>query len=224
MSQWQPPGGPPPPNPYGGYSGYGSYEPGEVRAGTDGISIASFVCALTCCAAPVAVGLGIAGIVRTSGSRRSGRWAAVSGLVIGSILTVAIVAFVIFAGVMGSRTLWEDEARVGDCLDIDFLDDQVKASCTEPHVGEVVWVGEFDSDLVDVFDLVSLDEFCGGLPGLAPTYRSAVESGDYRAGISIDAFDEDDPDSGDLFYCYLERADGSKMDAPIRGASERENA
>ncbi|HWJ09289.1 MAG TPA: DUF4190 domain-containing protein [Nocardioides sp.] len=214
MSQWQPPG-----NPYGGE--YPAYEP---TGRTDGISIAAFVCALTCCAAPVGVGLGIAGIVRTKDGRRRGRWAAVTGVVLGSLLTVAGLAFVVFAVIMGTRTLWEDEARVGDCLDIDFLDDQVKAGCAEPHDGEVIWVGEFDGDLVHRFDRVPLDLFCGELPGLDPTYAEALDSGDYQAEISIDAFDEDNPDPGDLFYCYLERTDGGEIDGSIRSGSGSESA
>ncbi|WP_157538701.1 MULTISPECIES: hypothetical protein [unclassified Nocardioides] len=161
--------------------------------------------------------------MRTKGGRRSGRWAAVAGLVIGTVVTLAMIAFAVLAVVMGSRTLWEDEAKVGDCLNLDFLDDQLEASCSEPHDGEVIWVGTFDSDLAELYDLVSDEEFCGGLPGLAPAYRSAIESGDYSADLSIDAFDEDDPESGDRFYCYLEPNSG-QLDGPIDDAGERDTA
>ena len=51
----------------------------------------------------MAIGLGIAGIVRTGGARRSGRWMAVTGLVLGVLGTVALVvgavAFVRWADV-----------------------------------------------------------------------------------------------------------------------------
>lgn len=212
MGEWPGYGAEPPPAPYGAGTPYGA---GDAPRGTDGISIAAFVCSLTCCAAPVGIGLGIAGIVRTKDGRRSGRWAAVSGLVIGVVLTVAMIAFFVFAGVMGSRSLWEDEARVGQCLDLDFLDDEIKADCGDPHTGEVIWVGEFDDELVEEFDTVGTDDFCGSLPDLKPHYGAALESGEYQAQISIDAFDEDEPDDGDLFYCYLERTDDEAIEGRI---------
>lgn len=222
MSQWNPP---PPQNPYGGsggpgsYDPYGGHEPGAPRPqGTDGISIAAFVCSLTCCAAPVGIGLGIAGIVRTSGGKRPGRWAAISAVVIGTVVTLAFTAFMVFAVIMGSNTVWEDEARVGQCIDEDFLGDPAKAECDQPHRGEVIWVGQFDEDLVDVFAVVSTDEFCAGLPDLDPAYRSAIESGEHDARISIDAFDEDEPGDGDWFFCYLERTDGDQLEGSITDA------
>lgn len=211
-SEWPGYGSAPPPAPYGGHPSYGA---GEGPRSTDGISIAAFVCSLTCCAAPVGIGLGVAGIVRTKGGLRSGRWAAVSGLVIGVVLTVAMIAFFVFAGVMGSRTLWEDDARVGQCLDLDFLGDEIKAECADPHTGEVIWVGEFDEQLVERFDTLGNDDFCGGLPRLEPHYRAALESSEYQAQISIDAFDEDEPDDGDHFYCYLERTDDEAIEGRI---------
>ena len=70
-----PPYGPPPDGP----------APGQRRPSLDGVSIAGLVCALTWCAAPVGIGLGIAGIVRTKRGKRRGRWAAVTGLVVGII-------------------------------------------------------------------------------------------------------------------------------------------
>lgn len=217
-------------NPYGG--GYPPYQPGPNpygagqpvagRAPYDGLSIAALVCSLTCCAAPVGIGLGIAGIVRTSRGRRSGRWAAVSGLVVGLLVLLAGIGFVVFAGVMGSRTVWEDEARVGQCIDIDFLDDPIKASCGDPHTGEVVWVGRFDADLVGVFDDVSVAEFCHGLPGLAPEYASAIRSGEYDVHVETDSFDEDEPESGDAFFCYVERSDGEKLEDRVRAPAGTE--
>ncbi|GAA3551922.1 DUF4190 domain-containing protein [Nocardioides daeguensis] len=220
-------------NPYGG--GYPPYEPGNnpydpapsygsPRAPYDGLSVAALVCSLTCCAAPVGIGLGIAGLVRTKDGKRSGRWAAVTGLALGAVVLVAGLGFAVFAMVMGSRTVWEDEARVGQCIDLDFFDDPVKASCGEPHAGEVVWVGTFDTDLAEVFDHVSVAEFCHGLPGLDPAYASAIESGDYAVRIETDSFDEDDPDRGDAFFCYLEARDGEKLDGRLRDAGRSTGA
>ncbi len=212
---------PGPPDPHGEYASYGA---GRGPQRLDGISIAALVCSLTCCAAPIGIGLGIAGIVRTKDGRRAGRWAAVTGLVVGVVLTIAMIAFAVFAGVMGARTLWEDEARVGQCLDVDFLDDQIEADCADPHVGEVIWVGRFDDPLVKRFESVGIDEFCGGLPGLEAHYRDALDSGDYQADISIDAFDEDEPGDGDRFYCYLERTDGAEIDGPLSQTGDESSA
>lgn len=217
-------------NPYGG--GFPAYEPGSnpydspsygTRPSYDGLSIAAFVCSLTCCAAPIGIGLGIAGIVRTREGRRSGRWAAVSGLVLGVLVVVLGIGFVVFAAVMGSRTVWEDEARVGQCIDLDFLDDPIKASCSEPHAGEVIWAGRFDADQAGAFTTVSRAAFCLALP-LDPAYRSAIESGEYDVRVETDAFDEDDPDSGDAFFCYIERGDGEKITGRIRDAGEQVGA
>ncbi|MFC7505183.1 DUF4190 domain-containing protein, partial [Nocardioides sp. GCM10030258] len=79
-------------NPYSSPHGnpYGS--PYRASTPSDGISIAALICSLTCCAAPVGIGLGIAGIVRTKDGQRSGRWAAVTGLVLGIFMMVAGVA------------------------------------------------------------------------------------------------------------------------------------
>lgn len=216
-------------NPYGG--DYPSYEPGpnpydgpsyQSRPSYDGLSVAALVCSLTCCAAPVGIGLGIAGIVRTREGRRSGRWAAVTGVVVGVIALLAGIAFVVFAGVMGSRTVWEDEARAGQCIDIDFLGDPIKASCSDPHAGEVIWAGRFDDDLAEVFASVPVADFCRGLPGLAPAYATAIESGDHSVRIETDSFDEDEPEGGDSFFCYLERRDGRKINGPLddRGGAQ----
>lgn len=209
-------------NPYGG--GYPAYEPGSnpydspsygTRPSYDGLSIAAFVCSLTCCAAPVGIGLGIAGIVRTREGRRSGRWAAVTGLVLGVVVVVLGIGFVVFAAVMGSRTVWEDEARVGQCIDLDFLDDPIKAHCDEAHAGEVIWVGAFDDDLAGLFRTTSPEEFCLGLPGLAPAYRVAVETGEFDVRVESDAFDDDEPKSGDNFFCHVERVDGDPLTGRI---------
>ncbi|KRB77121.1 hypothetical protein ASE01_10240 [Nocardioides sp. Root190] len=216
MSQWNPPPHEGPGHGYGSYEPYGGHEPGAPRPlGTDGISIAAFVCSLTCCGAPLGIGLGIAGIVRTSGGRRPGRWMAISGVAIGTVVFVAFVAFIVFAGIMGANTVWEDEARVGQCIDEDFLGDPSKAECDEPHEAEVIWVGRFDDELVGRFGNVLVEEFCAALPGLDPAYLDAIESGEYDVSISIDSFDEDDPEERDWFFCYLEDADEDQLEGRI---------
>lgn len=203
-----------PPNPYGG-----SYSPYAVTAPrTDGVSVAALVCSLTCCAAPVGIGLGIAGLVRTKDDRRGGRWAAIVGLSLGILMTLIGIAFAVFLGVSFQRTIWEDEATVGQCLDIDVIDEQVKADCDEPHDGEIVAVGVFDDELVDAFEELDTAAFCAQLDGLDPAYREALGEDRYEAGIATDAFDESDPDVGDLFYCYVLDADGDELTGTIGGS------
>lgn len=205
-------------NPYGG--GYEPYAPppapyGAVSRPTDALSIAAFVCALTCCAAPVGVGLGIAGLVRTRDGRRGGRWAAISGLVIGALVTLAMVAFVVFAAVMGSRTVWEDQARVGQCVDYsEVFGDLLKADCDEPHDAEVIWVGQLDERSADDFATLSTWAFCTSRH-LEADYQHALVAGDYVIGYTTDAFDDDDPGEGDWVVCFARQASGEELEGSI---------
>lgn len=217
MSGFNPPPYEPP---VGAPQGEYEYGAGSPYAGnpaprpTDGVSIAALVCSLTCCAAPVGIALGIAGLVRTSGGKRSGRWAAVTGLAFGSVVMVAGLAFIVFAGIMGSKTVWEDEASVGQCIGWDLFNDPETATCAEPHYAEIVWAAQFTDDLADNFRDQSVADFCSSL-ALDPRYVDAAASGDFKFGISIDAFDEDEPDEGDWFFCYLERTDEEQFEGAI---------
>lgn len=220
-------------NPYGG--GYHPYEPksnaydGPVAGlpgdrPLDGISVAALVCSLTCCAAPVGIGLGIGGLLRTREGRRSGRWAAVAGLVLGIVVMVGGIVFFAFAAVMGSRTVWPDEARVGQCIDVDFLGDPIKATCSEPHAGEVIWAGALDGELVESLKDADTDaEFCAGLLGLDEVYRQAIKDGDYNVRIEMRSSDEDDPESGDDFFCYVV-SEGEKIEGRLGDAGSGESA
>lgn len=209
-------------NPYGGFPQYeppaggpsttfgNPYDtPHRESSSTDGVSIAALVCSLTCCAGPIGVGLGIAGLVRTKDGKRSGRWAAITGLVLGVVITLAMVAFVAFAAVLGVRTVYVSDARVGQCVNFDFFDDLSKGECDEPHEAEVVWVGRFDAALIDEYSNNAFDEFCA-LRDLTPEHAAAAKDEKYDLGILIDTFD-DYPEDGDWFLCYLERADGEPL-------------
>ncbi|MCX6400161.1 MAG: DUF4190 domain-containing protein [Propionibacteriales bacterium] len=218
-----PPYEPPTGGPYGEYGGYGAPnpygDPYRSSAPTDGVSIAALICSLTCCAAPVGIGLGIAGIVRTKGGKRSGRWAAITGLVIGAVLMVAMLAFVVFAGIKGSQAVWEDDARVGQCVNIDeFFGDLTTGECNEPHEAEVIFVEQFDDETADQFATLTEEDFCLARD-LAPEYRTVIESGDYTVKVANDAFDEDDPDDGDWFVCYVQRSDGEDLDGRLTEGS-----
>lgn len=212
MSEWQQPepGG----NPYGGYQPYGA---GAPLPRTDGISIAAFVCALTCCAGPVGVGLGIAGIVRTKGGRRRGRWAAVTGLVVGSIATLAMIAVFVAFVVAISNTVYEEDAEVGQCVNTGFLgmesDDLWDASCAEEHDAEVVAVREVTADIESSYDRgASAKELC--TPLVSDEYAAVLADPDYRLDYASDALDEQISE-GDWLVCYLERVDGEQIDGPL---------
>lgn len=216
MSQWQTPGDQPPANPYGGY---GSFEPGAPVPRTDGVSIAAFVCALTCCAGPVGVGLGIAGIVRTKGGQRRGRWAAVTGVVLGSIATLALVAGFVGVVLVGTKTVFEEDASVGQCVNTGFLgtesDDLWKATCSEEHDAEIVATVVAVADMEADYEAgVPISEICA--PFVDDAYADVVDDPAYRMDFATDAFDEEVSD-GDWLICYLERADGEKIDGPLTG-------
>lgn len=212
--------------PYGG-APYGGNPYGGATPTTplDGLSIAALVCSLTCCAAPVGVGLGIAGIVRTGKGKRRGRWAAVTGLVLGIVgLLVGAAAFVGLAW-LGFNVAYEDELEVGDCVDTSSMfgdNDLWKATCDEPHDAEVFAAGQLGTHADDY--AASRVDFCEGLIGKTPAGRSLLASGDYRADGSTDAISEDDPGSGNYFVCYLERTDGAKLDAPIGSSAPSRGA
>lgn len=214
MSEWtgnEPPVEPHGPQPGAPYGGYSPYSPGPAAPGTDGISIAAFVSALTCCAGPIGIGLGIAGLVRTKGGRRRGRWAAIWGLVLGSIGTLAMIAAVVGLAVIGFNVVEEEDARVGQCVDTSsWVDsnDLWTAECDEEHDAEVVASGTVDADILRLRESSSVEEFCRSLAG--PAHADALRDDTYRLDWSTDAV-SDDIDTGDHFACYLERVDGEKL-------------
>ena len=228
MSEWQPPGGEPTHHPYGGGYGafepgapYGGYGPGQPTVRTDGVSIAAFVCALTCCAGPIGVGLGIAGIVRTKDGRRRGRWAAVTGLVLGSIGTLVLIGGFVALVLAISNTVLEEDAEVGQCVNTGFLgtdsNDLWDATCSEPHDAEIVAVQLADDALESRYDAGdSVRDICTDLAD--DEYRPLLADSEYVVDFASDAFSED-IESGNWVVCYVERADGEQLQGPLRGGS-----
>lgn len=218
MSEWQTPGEQPG-NPYGGY---GAYEPGAPVPRTDGVSIAALVCAITCCAGPVAVGLGIAGIVRTKDGRRRGRWAAVTGLVLGTIGTLALIAAFVGLVVLGTNTVLEEDAEVGQCVNTGFLgtetDNLWEASCSEGHDAEIVAVRVATGEMEAAYDAgESIADICRPLVG--EEYLPVLDDPTYRVAFATEAFSEDVEEDSWL-VCFVERTDGEQLDAPLTdGAS-----
>lgn len=215
-----PPYEPPVGGPYGGYGGHGGYgasnpysNPYRPDSPTDGLSIAALVCSLTCCAAPVGIGLGIAGIVRTKDGRRSGRWAAVTGLVLGLVLVLASVGVAVGLVWYGTNTVFIADARAGDCVDVDDIDIW-KADCDEPHDAEVIHAGRFDEDLVEQYvETEYADEFCAPL-AVRSGYADVVRQGNHDIYTWVDSWDVEDPEVGDHFICLAEPFEGD-LDAPL---------
>lgn len=210
----------PPPDPFDPYQRpFGdSFRPnpyGDGGPSLDGIAVAALVCSLTCCAAPVGIGLGIAGIVRTRDERRAGRWAAVAGLVLGVAVTIALAVGATALVVLGERTYYLEDARPGDCIDIsgdsDALD-MSEADCDEPHDAEVLHVGRFDDGLRRSY--IDDADFCGPL-AVRSGYAAVVDRGGYSIESVVDSDDVDTPELGDHFLCFAKEVDGDPLQAPL---------
>lgn len=201
-------------SPYGGApSPYGAPAGGP---GLDPVSITGFVLSLLCCTGLVGMILGIVGISRTRAGVRKGRWAAVAAIVIGAVGTLASAGAVVFFVWFGTSTTSVGSADVGQCLDIDEFSSGhdatlFKKDCEEEHEAEVAATGDFDASQVDAYDDTVPAAMCEAL--LADEYDTAYSAGGFRIGI---VFEDDDPQPGDAFLCYLERSDGRDLDAPIR--------
>lgn len=215
-------------NPYGGFPQYeppagGPYtssgnpygNPYSASTPTDGISIAALICSLTCCAAPVGIGLGIAGIVRTKDEQRSGRWAAIAGIVLGVFMMLAAVGVGVGLTWYGTNTVFIEDARAGDCIDVGDDDFDIwKAECDEPHDAEVIHAQEFDEDLVDQYLHTDVFEFCARLTD-GSGYPDDVRRGSYELDVWVDSWDVEEPEPGDHLICVAQPSSGEKLDAPL---------
>ncbi|WP_407319357.1 DUF4190 domain-containing protein [Isoptericola halotolerans] len=156
------PGQPPAPGP-GGPSPYEAPRP----AGTDGVAIASLVTGILGLAL-VAVGLGIAGLVRVKKSGRSGKGLAVAGIVLGVLGTIAWTLFVVFFVWLFNTDEFQDsfqegfedgfnqsyqqsmglDMAVGDCFDppadLTSGEPMSPADCSAAHGAEVIAVEQMD--------------------------------------------------------------------------------
>lgn len=178
----------------------------------DGVSVAALVCAVTCCAAPVAIVLGMVGLVRTSGGRRRGMWAAVTGLVLGLVLSLAGLLLALGVALVWFAAPYQAEAAPGDCLDITHAFDGTDlwwADCAMPHDAEVVAAGTFGPEGAEKVAELAADTWC----------REAVDRDviqwlrdeELVLDLSTDAWDPEEPEAGDAWFCYAERRDGTKL-------------
>jgi hypothetical protein len=202
-----------PPNPYFPYAPIALAPQGWREF--DRSSLVSFLLALTWIGAPVAVILGVRGIRRTADDSRVGRWAAITGIVVGLLGTLTLVAGI--SGTMWLRDNFKSVGRVeaGDCVDVDDSDGvsfDIR-SCDDPHHGEVAAAGDLDHAGYADFLSDRAAEFCFGQ--LDEHYREAARTGRYVVTVVIDAPDPDRPTVGDAYACYFSSADGRDLTAAV---------
>lgn len=209
--QGPPYGAPPPPgqNPYGATPYPGGGEPAGQK--TDGVSIAAFVTSLVCCA-PVGLVLGIVGMRRTKDGQRKGRWAAVTGLILGILGTIGLIVVGIFVAFVISNSVTPGNAEVGQCVNIDTDDNEVtmqKKDCTEDHDGEIVAVEKVDSDNKEAIEATMAD-YCSVVIDEADLATIQANS-----DLDLNAVIEDPSkvENGDHLVCYVES--DSKLDEKI---------
>jgi len=208
------PGGPGPAGP----GGPGPWGPApfdhQHRVTTDAVSITGFVLSLTFCLSFVGVILGLVGLGRTKGGKRKGRWAAVSAIAVGAVLTVAAVGFAVLVGREVAAVVDPSEAEAGMCVDVDD-DDEVRFSergCSEEHDAEIVAVGTLGE--ADTSTFTGPEEFCRAQMPRGAQARVDAASSDLRWEIASE--DPSDPGAEDRFLCYVEPRSGS-LDSPLLG-------
>lgn len=198
------------------------YAPGwqTPRPPTDGFAIASLVTALVGLGL-VAVGLGIAALVRIGRNGSRGRGLAIAGIVIGAVGAVVVIVLgaVAVTAVLGSRPLAADvdsprEVRArqlvtGNCLDPLPDDGEVDTvrvvPCADPHAAQVISQYEFGSDAV--------------WPGQAAADRRVatacqISPAETEAGLTAVTWapTEQSWENGDRTgLCLLRRADGTPL-------------
>jgi hypothetical protein len=198
-------GGQPPEgqSPYGAtpYPGGGEYAGQAAPPKTDGVSI------------PVGVILGIIGISRTKNGQRKGRWAAVTGLILGVLGIVAWIG--LFAGGywIFSNVVTPENAEVGQCVDIEEDDGSVsmlKKDCSEDHDAEIVGVEELDGDAAQAAEEQQV-AYCSEVMS---EEDFATVTG--REDLELQAVFEDpnNVEDGDHIVCYAEATSG-KLDEKV---------
>ncbi len=215
-------------NPYGGQGGQNPYGApyqgpgGGQPAKTDGVSIAAFVLSLLCCTSLIGAILGFVGLSRTKNGQRKGRWAAVAGIVIGILGTLAFAGGIISVVFLASSSITPDNAEAGQCINIREDGDTVfltKKDCTDDHDGEIVHVAEFGDieatdpslmpdDINDLTDAAISQAVCSSL--MEPDDVAKIGA-DLTWGLALE--DPNSPADSDKIICYVESDD--KLDEAI---------
>ncbi len=193
----------------------------EAPKKTDPVSIIGFILSLTCCLSIVGAIMGFIGLGRTKGGKRKGRWAAVAGSIIGVLGTLAAAGIIIFVVVLANSSITPDNAEVGQCANVSTSDDNIsllEKDCDSSHDAEIVAVDEYgnlDPELIpssinDITDSAISQANCASLMDEA----DVTALGDsYEWTLALE--DPQNPKDSDKVICYVERADGSKLDAPV---------
>jgi hypothetical protein len=180
--------------------------PVPPRAPFDRWSLAGLICAGTCCLAPIGAGLGIAGLRRTRGGRRRGRWAAVTAIVLGCLGTVAVLGGFALLIWYDARYVTPAQATVGQCVDLERRANSAaislrERSCDAAHDAEIVHAGTFDDELVAAYLAGTPHDLCLAL--LDDAVRSRVDPERFHLGVAV-AGRTGDPRPGDDFACYAD--------------------
>lgn len=205
---------PPPPPPPGAPHPYGA-TPSTPGSSTDAVSVAALVTAALCCTGPIAIVLGIIGIVRTQAGQRRGRWMAVVGLIGGILATLMLGGLAALGIWFGQQSVTIDNAETGQCVDIQDDGETVlmfKKDCTEAHDGEIVHVGEYD-EATDAATGSALNaavclEYLSN-DDVAALEQAGVQPGD----LMVIAADPEDMSDGDPYTCYVDP--GRKLTEPV---------
>jgi hypothetical protein len=208
----------------GGGGGYGApygqpaspYDEGPKK--TDAVSIVGFVLSLTCCLSIVGAILGFVGLSRTKGGKRKGRWAAIAAAIIGTLLTIAVAIGGTFLAIYIKSGITIEEAKVGQCLNVDEGDDQDvflrEKDCTESHDGEIVAVAKFGDVSQSALQGIGSDpssteaarQICTSL--LDDDAKAKLDD-TYEFGVVSE--DESSPSANEKFVCYVTLDDGGKL-------------
>lgn len=207
-------------NPYGAWQGGN-----DAGKQTDTLSIVAFVLSLTCCLSFVGVILGFIGLGRTKNGQRKGRWAAITAIVVGIILTLVAIGGGIAIWQVVKNQIGLDDAEVGMCMNVDEVDDDsvslTKKECGEDHDAEIVYVGEFEevensgfmpTNPDDVTDAGVAYGVCTRLLGDdAAKYEEALDG---NVGYGI-VNEDSSPEGDEKFLCYVEHSEGDKIDEKL---------
>jgi Septum formation len=140
-----------------------------------------------------------------------------------------LIRVLLIGGVLLGGFLFRDrisgnagDLQVGDCFDVPALDTDISKvqhhPCTEPHTGEVVYVGDHSAAKGTPFAESLLVEFAG--TSCLPAFDAYIGSNS-PDGIDIGAFYPvaKDWDGGDReITCYLYKVDGTSMAGSLKAS------